>query len=162
MANAESPKSSADSAGTAASLPEKVAWLFDNVRVDGRLLTDTEAADAMAEAGETISRQAIYNLRTGRTTKPAWPTIDAIAKVFDVPVAYFSDGEEGRRIAEQLDLVAALRNTGLSRVALREFTELSPAGLQAVAEMIQSVLHREKDQAGNAGSATETGHTPDS
>ena len=66
--------------------------------------------------------------------------IDALARTFSVPPAYFFDDHDTSQAAhlrEQLELLALLRGTGVTTTQLRSLLELSPEALKAVADLIK-------------------------
>ena len=63
---------------------------------------------------------------TSVTVRPTWandnPTIQhltALATYFGVPVSYFLDDEQTRRVDAQLDLLQSIRDAGVTEIALR-------------------------------------------
>lgn len=102
-------------------LAGKLAHLFDTVRAPGgKRYSDEEVARGVGQdEGSTISANYIYLLRTGRRDNPTKRHLEAIARFFRVPPAYFFDDELGKQIHRELELLAALRDTGVRKVALR-------------------------------------------
>ncbi|GAA1026190.1 MULTISPECIES: XRE family transcriptional regulator [Amycolatopsis] len=127
-----------------ASLAEKIEKLFDVVRKPGRdQYSSEEVASACREAtGETFSATYLWQLRTGRRDNPTKRHLEALAGFFQVPPAYFFDDEQSARIAEELELLGALRDAGVRDVALRAVT-LSRAGLGTISDMIDAIARRE-------------------
>lgn len=102
-------------------LASKLAHLFETVRAPGgKRYSDEEVARGVGQDEEsTISANYIYLLRTGRRDNPTKRHLEAIARFFHVPPAYFFDDELGEQIHRELELLAALRDTGVRKVALR-------------------------------------------
>ncbi len=125
-------------------LAGKIERLFQTVRRSGRdPFSNEEVARACREAtGETFSATYLWQLRTGRRDNPTKRHLEALAQFFQVPVAYFFEDEPGRRIAEELKLLGALRDAGVRDVALRAVT-LSPDGLGTISDMIEAIARRE-------------------
>jgi transcriptional regulator with XRE-family HTH domain len=102
-----------------------------------------EVARACREAtGESFSTTYLWQLRTGRRDNPTKRHLEALAQFFQVSPAYFFDDEQSAKIAEELELLGALRDAGVRNVALRAVT-LSPAGLDTINDMIDAIARRE-------------------
>jgi transcriptional regulator with XRE-family HTH domain len=116
---------------------EKLDHLFETVHPPGRQYTHEEVAAALREAGgPTISATYVWQLRTGRRDNPTKRHLEALAAFFGVPVAYFFDDDTSERIDSELDLLVALRDSGVRQVALRTL-ELSPQARQMVVDLIE-------------------------
>ena len=105
---------------------------------------------AVAEAirrdqGVPISHTYIWQLRTGRRDNPTVQHLTALARYFGVPVAYFLDDEQAARIDDQLDLLRALADAGVTELALRA-ADVSPAGRATISELIREVWESEREQ----------------
>ncbi|WP_188316936.1 helix-turn-helix domain-containing protein [Solihabitans fulvus] len=133
-----------DSASGASVLAGKIDTLFRIVRRPNREpYSNEEVARACREAtGETFSATYLWQLRTGRRDNPTKRHLEALAQFFQVPPAYFFDDEQGAVIAEELELLGALRDSGVRDVALRAVT-LSPDGLATISDMIEAIARRE-------------------
>ncbi|MFJ2578163.1 XRE family transcriptional regulator [Kitasatospora aureofaciens] len=115
--------------------------------VRGRAAPGFTAAVARAcreAAGGSFSTTYLWQLRTGRRDNPTKRHLEALARFFRVPPAYFFDDEQSGRIAEELALLEALRDAGVREVALRAVT-LSPEGLGTISDMIEAIARREAD-----------------
>ena len=102
---------------------------------------------AVAEAirtgqGVSISHTYIWQLRTGRRDNPSIQHLTALATYFGVPVAYFLDDEESTRIDRDLELLATLRESGVTDIALRA-ADLSQDSRDAVSDLITRLLKLE-------------------
>ncbi|MGF1430901.1 XRE family transcriptional regulator [Kitasatospora sp. LaBMicrA B282] len=146
-------------------LADRIERLFEIVRrPDRQPYTNEEVARACREStGESFSTTYLWQLRTGRRDNPTIRHVEALAQFFQIPPAYFFDDEQSRRIAEELTLLGALRDTGVREVALRAVT-LSPEGLGTITEMIDSIARREAGEAAGeaatgAGAAARGGTT---
>ncbi|MGW1767903.1 helix-turn-helix domain-containing protein [Streptomyces sp. NPDC002073] len=134
-------------AGTGAPSPtlaDRIDRLFDVVRRPSREpYSNEEVARACREAtGESFSATYLWQLRTGRRDNPTKRHLEALARFFEVPPAYFFDDELGGRISEELALLGALRDAGVREVALRAVA-LSPQGLGTISDMIDAIARRE-------------------
>jgi transcriptional regulator with XRE-family HTH domain len=133
------------------SLAAKIDKLFQVVRKPNReQYSHDEVARACREAtGESFSTTYLWQLRTGRRDNPTKRHLEALAQFFEVSPAYFFDDEQSAKIAEELELLGALRDAGVRNVALRAVT-LSPAGLDTINDMIDAIARREAIRDGDA------------
>lgn len=133
------------------SLAAKIDKLFQVVRKPNReQYSHDEVARACREAtGESFSTTYLWQLRTGRRDNPTKRHLEALAQFFQVSPAYFFDDEQSAKIAEELELLGALRDAGVRNVALRAVT-LSPAGLDTISDMIDAIARREAIRDGDS------------
>jgi transcriptional regulator with XRE-family HTH domain len=133
------------------SLAAKIDKLFQVVRKPNReQYSHDEVARACREAtGESFSTTYLWQLRTGRRDNPTKRHLEALAQFFEVSPAYFFDNEQSAKIAEELELLGALRDAGVRNVALRAVT-LSPAGLDTISDMIDAIARREAIRDGDS------------
>lgn len=125
------------------SLAAKLERLFAvKHRAGERELTYEAAAAGISAMGTKISAANLQQLRTGRKSNPTITTVKAIADYFGVPAAYFLDDDAAERIDAELDLLTAMRDAGVSDLALRA-ANLSPQSLAAITAMINSVRRAE-------------------
>ncbi|MFD8491741.1 XRE family transcriptional regulator [Amycolatopsis sp. NPDC059657] len=128
----------------AGQLAERIDHLFSVVRrPNGEQHSHEEVAKACREAtGESFSATYLWQLRTGRRDNPTKRHLEALAAFFQVPPAYFFDDEQGDKIAQELELLGALRNNAVRQVALRAVT-LSEEGLGTINDIIDTIQRRE-------------------
>lgn len=128
----------------ATTLADRIDRLFQVVRrPNGEQHSHEEVARACREStGETFSAAYLWQLRTGRRDNPTKRHLEALASFFQVPPAYFFDDEQGKVIAEELELLGALRNSAVRDLALRAVT-LSEEGLGTVADIVEAIGRRE-------------------
>ncbi|MFD5629992.1 Secondary metabolite protein [Streptomyces sp. NPDC127072] len=93
-------------------------------------------------SGVTISASAIQQLRTGVNTNPKMQTIRALAGFFGVAPGYFFDEEVAERTRAEIQVVAAMRDQGVRRVALRA-NGLSTSSLQMLNAVIDQARRLE-------------------
>ena len=77
--------------------------------------------------------------------------IEALAGFFGVPPAYFFDDETAARVEAELDLLVAMKDAAVQKVALRA-AGLSPRSLDSIAEVIERVRELEglpRESSGN-------------
>ncbi|WP_329128560.1 helix-turn-helix domain-containing protein [Streptomyces sp. NBC_01476] len=134
-----------DSDSVASSLADKVDALFRIVRrPDREQFSHEEVARACRETtGESFSATYLWQLRTGRRDNPTKRHLEALARFFEVPVAYFFDDDQGVAIARELELLGALRDARVRGVALRA-VNLSPEGANTISDMIDVLARHER------------------
>ncbi|TDB83993.1 XRE family transcriptional regulator [Micromonospora fluostatini] len=133
-------------------LAEKINRLFEVVRrPDREQYRNDEVAAACREAtGESFSATYLWQLRNGRRDNPTKRHLEALAQFFQVPTAYFFDDEQSARIAGELELLGALRDSAVRQIALRAVT-LSPEGLDTISDMIEAIGRREASRNTTSG-----------
>ncbi|HEY0001113.1 MAG TPA: helix-turn-helix domain-containing protein [Actinoplanes sp.] len=127
------------------SIAERLDRLFRQVRPAGQAEPSYMAvAEAIRSAqGVPISHTYIWQLRTGRRDNPTVQHLTALATYFGVPVAYFLDDEQTRRIDAQLELLQTFRDAGVTEIALRA-ADVSPRGRDTINELIRQVWEAER------------------
>ncbi|AIG79194.1 helix-turn-helix domain-containing protein [Amycolatopsis sp. NPDC058340] len=128
----------------ATTLTDRIDRLFQVVRrPNGEQHSHEEVARACREStGESFSAAYLWQLRTGRRDNPTKRHLEALAAFFQVPPAYFFDDEQGRALAEEVELLGALRNSAVRDLALRAVT-LSEEGLGTVTDIVEAIKRRE-------------------
>ena len=132
------------------SIADKLDRLFKQVRSRGQ---SEYSYMAVAEAirndqGIQISHTYIWQLRTGRRDNPTVQHLKGLATFFGVPVAYFLDDDETRKIDGQLELLRTLRDAQVTEIALRA-ADVSPSSRDTIRELVQKVWELEQDRARN-------------
>jgi transcriptional regulator with XRE-family HTH domain len=127
------------------SISEKLDRLFRQVRPAGQAEPSYMAVAEAIRAGQgvQISHTYIWQLRTGRRDNPTVAHLTALATYFGVPVAYFLDDEQFRRVDAQLELLQTLRDAGVTEIAMRA-ADVSPSGRKAISEVIRKVWESER------------------
>ncbi len=121
-------------------LAEKIEHLFQH-RHPGqeRLFTLQEVvARARELGGPTISLGFLHALRTGKSDNPTLQHLQALARVFDVPLEYFINDDATRDLAPQLKLLSLLQERGVTSIALRA-ADLSPAARDTLLAVIEAL-----------------------
>jgi transcriptional regulator with XRE-family HTH domain len=128
--------------------------LFSEIHPPGRgPYTYAEVAQGIKDAsGVSISASAIQQLRTGINTNPKLQTIRALADFFGVAPGYFFDDAAADRTRAEIQVVAAMRDQDVRRVALRA-GGLSADSLRMVATVIDQTrllegIPEESDESG--------------
>jgi transcriptional regulator with XRE-family HTH domain len=139
-------------------LADKVNWLIDRAHPAGRgPFSNNEVATLIKDAtGEEVSYTTIWKLRNGQAQNPQKRLIEALARTFGVPPAFFFDDydEQADLLQEQVELLALVRDASITSAQLRAILELSPAARQAITDLVEATTrddtrrHRsEKDEA---------------
>ena len=134
----------AEAEPTLRSLADKVNWLIDAARpADRGPYGNAEVADLIERTtGERVSYTTIWKLRNGQAANPQMKLIEAMARTFGVPPGFFFDDYDTGRaglLQREVELLALVRNTGISPAELRPFLGLSPAARQAIVDFIVAV-----------------------
>src|SRR6202453_5350232 len=110
-------------------LADKVNWLIDRAHPAGRgPFSNNEVAILIKEAtGEDVSYTQIWKLRNGQAQNPQKRLIEALARTFGVPPAFFFDdyNEQTGLLQEQVELLALVRDARIGSAQLRAILELS-------------------------------------
>jgi len=133
------------------SLAAKLNHLFATVVPAGRKpYTNTEAATTIRDQGTDISSSYIAALRAGDKTNPTLRHLEALARFFGVPPAYFFDDTMAATVDEQLgqlmllrDLKDALDDEPVRVLALKA-RGLSRTGLQRIEQIIDYIRSLEQ------------------
>lgn len=119
-----------------ASFADRLNRLYATVHPAGRdPYSNAEVATAIRAGGEQISEAYLWQLRTGRKDNPTLKHLQAIARFFDVPVAYFVDETIGERLDAELEILAAMRDRRIRDVALRAL-HAPPETLEPIADLL--------------------------
>lgn len=123
-------------------LADKVNWLIDRAHPAGRgPFSNNEIAALIKDAtGEEVSYTTIWKLRNGQAQNPQKRLIEALAKTFGVPPAFFFDDydEQAGMLKEQVELLALVRDARISSAQLRAILELSPEARQAIVSLVEA------------------------
>lgn len=122
------------------SIAEKLDRLFRQHKPEPSYMAVAEAV--RSGQGVAISHTYIWQLRTGRRDNPTVAHLTALATYFGVPVAYFIDDEQTRRIDDQLELMQTIRAAGVTEIAMRA-ADVSPRGRDLINELIRKVWESE-------------------
>ena len=134
------------------SLADKLNHLFATVRPAGR----GPFTHAEVGAATGLAPTHIGYLRTGERDNPTVRTLESLAKFFGVPVTYFLDDDETRRIDEQLEqlqamaaLQQALQRDGVQQLATR-MGNLTDGSIAAIAQLVDLLLDTEHRRPGRS------------
>ena len=143
-------------------LADKVNWVLDQAHPAGRgRFSDAEVCFRIhAVTGEQISTTTIWKLRNGQLTNPQLRVIEALAKTFGVPAGFFLDDYDEDKLGlwrEQVELLALIRDAGITAAEFRAFLGLDAEGRKAVAGLIERAARGDAPAPGHGqGTAPET------
>jgi transcriptional regulator with XRE-family HTH domain len=125
-------------------LAEKLDHLFRTVHEAGRReYSNEEVAAAIArDQGVSISASYLWYLRTGQRDNPTLKHLNALAKFFGVPAAYFFDDQVANEVEAELALLTAMKDARVRDVALRA-DGLSAESLDTIRDVIRRVRQLE-------------------
>ena len=127
--------------GKPRTLAERLELLFDIVRPAGRDARYTDL-DVAAAVGSTP--QQIADLRSGTCDDPPLKIVQALARFFDVPVAYLADDDAtALEIDRQLGVLRGLRERDTLDMALRMSLIRTPQGRAMMQSTLDGVLSME-------------------
>ena len=130
-------------------LADKVNWLIDQAHPAGRGPYSNAEVAALIEkvTGEEFSHTTSWKLRNGQAANPQMRLIQALATTFGVHPAFFFDDydqEQAGQLREQVELLALMRDSGVTSAQLRALAALTPAARQAVADLIEHTTRTER------------------
>lgn len=123
---------------SARTFADRLNHLFEVVHPASRKpYSNPEVAAAIStQSGVQISAQYLWALRSGQRDNPTLRQIEAIARFFGVPPAYFFSDERASQVDEQLALLAAARDADLREIMQRS-TGLSGPDRAAILRIIK-------------------------
>ncbi|WIX93373.1 helix-turn-helix domain-containing protein [Amycolatopsis sp. DG1A-15b] len=126
------------SPGGERTLAAKIDHLFRTVRPrSGKEYSFEEVAEAIRGSdGASISATYLWQLRKGVRDNPTRRHLEALARFFGVPPAYFFDESTATQVDAELALLAALRDASVRQIALRA-SGLSPKTLSAITQLVE-------------------------
>ncbi len=139
---ADKPADQATAGPPQRTLAEKVEWLISNAHPAGRGPYSNAEVTALIEkaTGQQFSHTTIWKLRNGQAANPQMRLIEALARTFGVPPAFFFDDYDDQHaglLREQAEMLALIRGTSVTTDQLRTLLQLSPDALQAVTDLIK-------------------------
>jgi transcriptional regulator with XRE-family HTH domain len=107
-------------------------------------LSNAAAAAAItSQTGVSISPAYLWQLRNGVKDNPTVQHLRAVAEFFGVPVSYLIDRDPNPQVEAQLNLLQALRDSGVRDLAMRA-SGLTPKALNSVALILDRVRELER------------------
>lgn len=123
---------------------DRLKHLIDTVHPRGRgPFKQAEIVAAIRAKGHNLSTSYLSQLLTGKSDKPSFDVVHALADFFGVDPRYFSDPAYADKVDEQLNHIAWMRDSGLERIASRAYG-LSPASQQALLDLAENLRRIEK------------------
>ena len=138
-----------------ASFADKLNYLFATIpSPTHKTYSNEDVAASINSAGSetTISATYVWMLRKGQRDNPTLKHVEALAKFFGVPPAYFFDDTVTQSVATEIKTIAALRDLDVERVALRA-VGLSTRSLDSLVDIIDRI--RELEGLQNVGGPTD-------
>lgn len=132
-------------------LAARIDHLLATVHPKGRSsYTYEEVAEGIrAQGGPTISAQYLNQLHRGRRDNPTKLHLEALAKFFGVPVAYFFDDVQARLVDEEIALLKVIRDQEVKQLALRTL-ELGPEARRSIAAIVEELGRFQERTTGRA------------
>lgn len=129
-------------------LADKVNWLIDQARPARRgPYSNAEVAALIQKVtGEEFSHTTVWKLRNGQAANPQMRLISALARTFGIPPAFFFDDydtSQAEQLREHVELLALMRDSGVTSAQLRALAALPPAARQAVTDLIEHTTQTE-------------------
>jgi transcriptional regulator with XRE-family HTH domain len=142
-------------------LADKVNWLIEQARpADRGPLSNADVCRMILKVtGEEVSVTTVWKLRNGQQANPQLRVIQALATAFGVePAFFFADYDEGKLglLQDQVELLALVRDAGITSDELRAILGMDAAGRRALASLIGRAARAEA-QAGTSGQGEEPG-----
>jgi len=134
-------------------LADKVNWLIERAHpADRGPYSNNEVAELVKDVtGEEVSYTTIWKLRNGQAKNPQMRLIEALAKTFGVPPAFFFDDYDEKQaglLQEQVELLALIRDAHINTAQLRTILSLSDEARQAVADLIEITARNQHNNQG--------------
>lgn len=122
------------------SFANRLNQLFETQRdPDGKPWTNVAVAKAMHGIGFPGAPGYLSQLRNGQRDNPTLAYVKAVAEVFGVPAAYFTeDAAEAARLRDDHAVLAALQDSGIAGLALRA-KDLDRESLQSIEVIMDAV-----------------------
>lgn len=127
-----------------ATFADRLNFLFETVHpATRRRYSNDEVAAAIHDHHATgISATYIWLLRNARRDNPTIKHVEALARFFGVPSAYFFNEDMTSQVTRELRLAQTLKSVGVQRLALRA-NGLSAQSIDTLIEMIDRVRELE-------------------
>ena len=134
-------------------LADKVNWLIEQAHPAGRgPLSNAEVCFMIHKVtGEEISVTTLWKLRNGQQKNPQLRVIQALATTFGVNPAFFFDDYDEEKLAllqDQVELLALVRDAGITSAELRALLGMDTEARKTVAGLIQRATRTEAQAPG--------------
>jgi len=129
-------------------LADKVNWLIEQAHPAGRgPLSNSEACFLIHKVtGEEISVTTLWKLRNGQQKNPQLRVLQALATTFGVNPAFFFDDydeEKLRLLQDQVEMLALVRDAGITTAQFRTLLGLDDEGRKTVGDLIRRAARAE-------------------
>ena len=133
-----------EEAGGLPHLADRLNLLFARVPRPGtnQHYSNDRAAEDLSSAGFSVTGAYLSQLRSGKKNNPSARLLAGIADLFEVPITFFFDDEQARKIEEQLNTLVALRNAGVRGIVARS-AGVSDAGIASLAAILEQLRRME-------------------
>ena len=133
-----------EDAGGLPHLADRLNVLFARVPRPGtnQPYSNDRAAEDLSSAGVSITGAYLSQLRSGKKNNPSARLLAGIADLFEVPITYFFDDEQAKKIEDQLNTLVALRKAGVQGIVARS-AGVSEAGLASLAAILEQLRKME-------------------
>jgi transcriptional regulator with XRE-family HTH domain len=120
---------------------------FDCVSAGRGPYSNAEGAALIQKiTGEPVSHTTIWKLRNGQATNPQKRLIDAMARTFGVPSAFFFGGHDEHQaglVQEEAEMLAMIRDARITADQLRPCLRLRPQERQLIVDFFTVVAQDE-------------------
>ncbi|NAE18028.1 helix-turn-helix domain-containing protein [Enterococcus hirae] len=99
--------------------------------------TDPEVSQRLKELGVLASPSHLWSLRKGRRENPSFALVDALAKVFDLPLSYFTESDDAQ--ADHALAMAQAMATPEVRELVSEVSSLPGPVVSALTTLLREV-----------------------
>jgi transcriptional regulator with XRE-family HTH domain len=129
-------------------LADKVNWIIEQAHPAGRgPLSNSEACFLIHKVtGEEISVTTLWKLRNGQQKNPQLRVVQALATTFGVNPAFFFDDydeEKLRLLQEQVEMLALVRDAGITTAQFRTILGLDDEGRKTFGDLIRRAARAE-------------------
>lgn len=133
-----------EEAGGLPHLADRLNVLFARVPRPGtnQPYSNDRAAEDLSSAGVSVTGAYLSQLRSGKKHNPSARLLAGISDLFEVPITYFFDDEQARKIQEQLTTLVALRSTSVRGIVARS-AGVSDAGIANLASILEQLRRME-------------------
>lgn len=121
-------------------LAAKLEHLFATIHPPARgEFSLQEVCDGIREqGGPGMTTNYLWQLRTGLRDNPSKAHLEALGRFFGIDPKYFLDSDIADQIDRELELIVAMRDTGIRNLALRA-SRLTPEGLKVALSIVEQV-----------------------
>lgn len=121
-------------------LAEKLNHLFKTIHPRDRgEYSLQEVCDGIREqGGPRMTTNYLWQLRNGLRDNPSKAHLEALGRYFGIDPKYFLDSDLADHVDKELELIIAMRDAGIRRLAMRA-SQLTPEGLKVALSIVDQV-----------------------